>query len=168
MLDSDRPDGIRLSVADAGALGETSLRRIGYVELMVRAGLVGIHTASARPHVLPPGGRRPALGTNPISIGFPSTDGPVIYDIGTASLMWGEVLLMARLGEILPESVGFDADGNAARGAAAVARDGGGCVWRPQGLRVVVCDPGAEAADRGWAAGLWLPVHRDRSGNAGR
>ena len=40
-----------------------------------------------------------ALGTNPFSIGFPSANGPVIYDIGTASLMWGEVLLMARLGE---------------------------------------------------------------------
>src|SRR5689334_14747525 len=86
-------------------------RNAYYVELMVRAGLVGIHTASARPHVLPPGGRRPALGTNPISIGFPSSNGPVIYDIGTASLMWGEVLLMARLGHALPEGVGFDAQG---------------------------------------------------------
>ncbi|HET7880898.1 MAG TPA: Ldh family oxidoreductase [Acetobacteraceae bacterium] len=73
-------------------------RNAYYVEHIVRAGLVAIHTASAKPHVLPPGGRRPALGTNPFSIGFPSTDGPVIYDIGTASLMWGEVLLMARLG----------------------------------------------------------------------
>ena len=99
-------------------------RNAYYVELMVRAGLVGIHTASAKPHVLPPGGRKPALGTNPISIGFPSTNGPVIYDIGTASLMWGEVLLMARLGEALPEGVGFDADGNPTRDAGAVAHDG--------------------------------------------
>ena len=33
----------------------------------------------------------------------------MIYDIGTASLMWGEVLLMARLGEPLPDGIGFDA-----------------------------------------------------------
>jgi L-2-hydroxycarboxylate dehydrogenase (NAD+) len=224
MLDADRPDGVRLSVAEARALGEAALHRIGYpadeaaiitdqlidnalcgyrfaslprilaiaedektsrprtavrvvretpvsalvdggnkvgyvaayrgaaiaiskalasgiavvgvhnsyysgrnayyVELMVRAGLVGIHTASAKPHVLPPGGRRAALGTNPISIGFPSSSGPVIYDIGTASLMWGEVLLMARLGEALPEGVGFDADGNPTCDAGAVAHDG--------------------------------------------
>ena len=91
----------------------------------MRAGLLAIHTASAKPHVLPPGGRRPALGTNPFSIGFPSADGPVIYDIGTASLMWGEVLLMARLGHALPEGVGFDAEGNPTRDARAVARDGG-------------------------------------------
>ena len=225
MLDPDRPDGVRLSVADARALGEATLQRIGYpadeaaiitdqlidnalcgyrfaslprilaiaedektgkprtpvrivretpvsalvdggnkvgyvaayrgaeiaiakakasgiaivgvhnsyysgrnayyVEQIVREGLVAIHTASARPHVLPPGGRRPALGTNPFSIGFPSANGPVIYDIGTASLMWGEVLLMARLGEALPEGVGFDADGNPTRDARAVAQDGG-------------------------------------------
>jgi LDH2 family malate/lactate/ureidoglycolate dehydrogenase len=73
-------------------------RNAYYVEQIVNAGLVAIHTASAKPHVIPPGGRKPALGTNPFSIGFPSANGPVIYDIGTASVMWGEVLLMARLG----------------------------------------------------------------------
>src|SRR5690348_6842174 len=30
MLDPDRPDGVRLSVADARILGETTLQRIGY------------------------------------------------------------------------------------------------------------------------------------------
>jgi len=225
MLDPDRPDGVRLSVADARLLGETTLRRIGYpadeaaiiadqlidnalcgyrfaslprilaiaadektgrprtpirvvretpasalvdggnrlgyvaayrgaeiaiakakaagialvgvhnsyysgrnayyAEQIVREGLVAIHTASAKPHVLPPGGRRPALGTNPFCIGFPSANGPVIYDIGTASLMWGEVLLLARLAEALPEGLGFDAAGNPTRDAHAVADDGG-------------------------------------------
>ena len=100
-------------------------RNAYYVEHIARAGLVAIHTASAKPHVPPPGGRRPALGTNPFSIGFPSAQGPVIYDIGTASLMWGEVLLMARLGEMLPAGIGFDADGNPTRDAGAVAADGG-------------------------------------------
>jgi LDH2 family malate/lactate/ureidoglycolate dehydrogenase len=99
-------------------------RNAYYVEQIVRAGLVAIHTASARPHVLPPGARKPALGTNPFSIGFPSANGPVIYDIGTASVMWGEVLLMARLGQGLPEGVGFDADGQPTRDARA-AQDGG-------------------------------------------
>jgi LDH2 family malate/lactate/ureidoglycolate dehydrogenase len=100
-------------------------RNAYYVEQIVRAGLVAIHTTSAQPHVLPPGGRKPALGTNPFSICFPSANGPVIYDIGTASLMWGEVLLMARLGEPLPEGTGFDRDGNPTRDARDVA-DGGG------------------------------------------
>jgi LDH2 family malate/lactate/ureidoglycolate dehydrogenase len=100
-------------------------RNAYYVEQIVNAGLVAIHTASAKPHVIPPGGRKPALGTNPFSIGFPSANGPVIYDVGTASVMWGEVLLMARLGYPLPEGVGFDADGQPTLDARAVEQGGG-------------------------------------------
>ena len=88
-LDPDRPGAVRLSVGDARALGEAALARI-----------------------VPPGATRPALVTNPIAFGFPSADGPVIFDIGTASLMWGEVLLAAETGEALPPGVAFDADGN--------------------------------------------------------
>jgi LDH2 family malate/lactate/ureidoglycolate dehydrogenase len=126
--------GAEIAIAKAKAMGIAivgvhnsyySGRNAYFVELIVRAGLVAIHTSSAQPHVLPPGGRKPALGTNPFSVGFPSTKGPVIYDIGTASVMWGEVLLMARLGEPLPDGVGFDADGNPTCDARAVA-DGGG------------------------------------------
>ena len=126
--------GAEIAIAKAKAIGIAivgvhnsyySGRNAYFVELIVRAGLVAIHTSSAQPHVLPPGGRKPALGTNPFSVGFPSTQGPVIYDIGTASVMWGEVLLMARLGEPLPDGVGFDADGNSTCDARAVA-DGGG------------------------------------------
>jgi len=99
-------------------------RNAYYVEHIVKAGLVAIHTASARPHVLPPGGRAPALGTNPFCAGFPSREGPVIYDIGTASVMWGEVLLMARLGHPLPDGTGFDAEGNPTHDAAKAAQGG--------------------------------------------
>ena len=34
-----------------------------------------------------------------IAFGFPSTDGPVIFDIGTASLMWGEVFGFFEVGD---------------------------------------------------------------------
>ena len=83
-----------------------------YVEMIAKADLVGIHTAASPRSVAPFGGARPALGTNPIAFGFPSSDGPVIFDIGTASLMWGEVLLAAETGEELPPGLAFDADGN--------------------------------------------------------
>ncbi len=87
-------------------------RNAYYLERIVEAGLVGLHTASGSLHIVPPGATRPALGTNPIASGFPSADGPIIFDIGTASLMWGEVLLAAETGEPLPPGLAFDADGN--------------------------------------------------------
>jgi LDH2 family malate/lactate/ureidoglycolate dehydrogenase len=99
-------------------------RNAWYVETIVKHDLVAIHTCSASPRVLPPGSRAPLLGTNPISIGFPSTNGPVVWDIGTASMMWGDVQLMARLGHELPEGTGFDQDGNPTRDASAVLKGG--------------------------------------------
>lgn len=99
-------------------------RNAYYLERIVDAGLVGLHTASGAPHIVPPGGSRPALGTNPIAFGFPSAEGPVIFDIGTAAVMWGEVLLAAETGEELPIGVAFDADGNPTTDGAAAAQGG--------------------------------------------
>jgi LDH2 family malate/lactate/ureidoglycolate dehydrogenase len=99
-------------------------RNAYYLERIVNSGLVGLHTASGAPHIVPPGATRLALGTNPIAFGFPSAEGPVIFDIGTASLMWGEVLLAAETGEALPPGVAFDADGNPTVDGRAAARGG--------------------------------------------
>ena len=68
-------------------------------------------------------------------------DGPVIFDMGTASFMWGEVMLHAHIGEPLPEGVGFDEHGNPSRDAAEVlaviesARGGSRTVRRPWFLK---------------------------------
>lgn len=101
-------------------------RNAYFVEMLVREGFVGFHIASAKARVLPLGGSRPALGTNPICFGFPSDDGPVVVDMGTAALMWGDVTLHAHLGLPLPEGVGFDENGRPTRDAAAALRGGVG------------------------------------------
>lgn len=99
-------------------------RNAYFVERIVREGFVAMHIASAKPRVLPLGGARPALGTNPICFGFPSDEGPVLFDMGTASLMWGEVMLHAHLGLPIPEGIGFDAEGRPSRDARAVLQGG--------------------------------------------
>ena len=129
--------GMEIAVAKARAAGIASVgvynsyfsgRNAYYLERIAAAGFVGLHTASGAPHVVPPGASRPALGTNPIAFGFPSSDGAVIFDIGTASLMWGEVLLSAETGEALPAGLAFDADGNPTTDARAAA-GGGVAPW---------------------------------------
>jgi LDH2 family malate/lactate/ureidoglycolate dehydrogenase len=82
-----------------------------HVELAAREGLVGIHTAAAPPMVAPHGGLRAALGTNPIAIGLPSEPDPVIFDMGTSAIMWGEVQRRLRADEALPPGVAIDASG---------------------------------------------------------
>jgi LDH2 family malate/lactate/ureidoglycolate dehydrogenase len=112
-------------VASVGAYNSYySGRNAYFVETIVREGLVAFHAAGAHPAVLPPGAARRMLGTNPICFGFPSDDGPVIVDMGTASIMWGEVMLHAHLNEPLPEGVGFDEHGLPSTDAAAVLKGG--------------------------------------------
>ena len=99
-------------------------RNAYYTELVVKEGFVCIHIASAMPRVVPPGGAQAALGTNPMCLGFPTSGDPLIIDIGTASIMWGEVGLHAHLGLPLPEGVGVDAQGRPSTDATAVLEGG--------------------------------------------
>src|SRR5206468_11898917 len=86
-----------------------------YVEMIAKADLVGIHTASSARSVAPFGGSRPALGTNPIAFGMPSSRGPVVFDMGTSAFMGTELAYRERLGELLPEGVAIDSDGHPTR-----------------------------------------------------
>ncbi len=114
-----------LGIASVGVYNTYySGRNAYFVEQIVKQGFVVMHTASNKPRVVPPGAARPALGTNPICLGFPSEEGPVTFDIGTASFMWGEVMLHAHLGEPLPEGIGFDENGKPTRDAAATLKGG--------------------------------------------
>ncbi|MDB5863357.1 MAG: comC [Betaproteobacteria bacterium] len=99
-------------------------RNAYFVEKVVKEGFVAMHIASAKPRAVPPGAARPALGTNPLCFGFPSDNGPVIFDMGTAALMWGDIMLHAHLGQALPEGIGYDENGTPTTDANAALRGG--------------------------------------------
>jgi LDH2 family malate/lactate/ureidoglycolate dehydrogenase len=86
-------------------------RSAHFVEMIARADLVALHTASSSRAVAPFGGTRPALGTNPIAFALPTARGSVVFDMGTASFMMTEVMLRERRGEGLPQGVALDAAG---------------------------------------------------------
>ncbi len=98
-------------------------RNAYYVEAITRAGYAAIHTASSESYVAPLGGRACVFGTNPIAIGLPGDPDPCIFDMGTSAITHGEVVLAARLGQLLPAGVAVDAAGMPTRDAAA-ALDG--------------------------------------------
>jgi LDH2 family malate/lactate/ureidoglycolate dehydrogenase len=88
-----------------------------FVEMIARADLVAVHTASSGSAVAPYGGMRPVLGTNPIAFALPGTDGPLVLDMGTSAFMATELQLRARLAQKLPEGVAIDRDGRPTRDA---------------------------------------------------
>ena len=93
-----------------------------YVEMAARAGLIGIHTVAAHPMVAPPGGAKPALGTNPIAFGFPMDGDPLVIDLGTSAFMGTDLQFRERLGMPLPEGVAIDEHGRPTTDAAAARR----------------------------------------------
>jgi LDH2 family malate/lactate/ureidoglycolate dehydrogenase len=93
-----------------------------YVEMVARAGLIGIHTVAAPPMVAPLGGARAALGTNPIAFGFPLEGDPLVIDLGTSAFMGTDLRFRRRLGIPLPEGVAIDEHGRPTTDAAAAQR----------------------------------------------
>lgn len=82
-----------------------------YVERIARAGLCALHTANTTARVAPFGGADRILGTNPIAFAFPCGDAPVVLDIGTSGVTWGEALLRQATGRPLEPGSAVDADG---------------------------------------------------------
>jgi LDH2 family malate/lactate/ureidoglycolate dehydrogenase len=93
-----------------------------YVEMVARAGLIGLHTVAAQPMVAPLGGARPALGTNPIAFGFPLDGDPLVIDLGTSAFMGTDLQFRERLGIPLPEGAAIDEHGHPTTDAAAARR----------------------------------------------
>jgi LDH2 family malate/lactate/ureidoglycolate dehydrogenase len=94
-----------------------------FVEMIARADLVAIHTASSGAAVAPYGGSGPVLGTNPIAFALPGADRPLVLDMGTSAFMGTDLALRVRLGTPLPEGVAIDRYGKPTQDAKE-ARDG--------------------------------------------
>ena len=96
-------------------------RSAHYVEMVARAGMVGIHSVSSRAHVAAPGSSGPATGTNPIAFAFPTLNEPFVIDLGAAAFMGTDLIFQERRGAVLPEGVAIDAQGQPTRDPAKVA-----------------------------------------------
>jgi len=72
----------------------------------------------------PVGGIDPKFSTNPIALGFPASFGPSIFDIATTSISKRKVLQMVEDGELAPEKIFLDKDGNLSRDPKVVIEGG--------------------------------------------
>ncbi|WP_234825194.1 Ldh family oxidoreductase [Cupriavidus necator] len=99
-------------------------RNAYYLEKIAREGFATIYFGSSSPTVVPPGAMRKALGTNPLAIALPGKTDPFIFDMGTASVMSGELLMKAFLGESFHDVVGIDKHGEPTRVASELLEGG--------------------------------------------
>jgi len=95
------------------------------VEALADAGLAALAMNPSFAVVAPAGGKRPALGTNPIAFAWPRPGGvPYVFDFATSATARGEIELHRRAGKALPPGLGVDAAGQPTTDPAAVL-DGG-------------------------------------------
>jgi delta1-piperideine-2-carboxylate reductase len=79
------------------------------VEPFAREGWVAMSYVSGLACVVPPGGRRPVFGTNPMAFASPvaGTD-PLVFDQATSALSNGDMRIAAREGHDVPAGCGVD------------------------------------------------------------
>lgn len=124
LLDRVLPKAMALGIASGAAqnLGHTG--RLGeYAERAAAEGLTLFATANnagAGQRVAPPGGIAPRLGTNPLCIGVPTRDGPIILDFGTCVVAEGKVRVFHINMLPVPEGWLLDCEGNPTTDPAAI------------------------------------------------
>ena len=81
-------------------------------EYLAKQNLVGFACTAFKPSVAPAGGKKAFFGTNPISLAWPRNgQDPVVFDMATATMAKGEVMIAARDGHKLPDGIGLDENG---------------------------------------------------------
>lgn len=99
--------GTMIQSGHIGRLGE-------YCEMAAAQGLVSmlmVNSHGAAVRVAPPGGKAPRLSTNPLAIGVPHDEGPLVLDFSTSATAEGKVRVKKIAGERCPEGWLLDKDG---------------------------------------------------------
>jgi uncharacterized oxidoreductase len=105
---------------DAGlALGTMThsghIGRLGeYCEKTAAQGLVSmlmVNSHGGAVRVAPPGGKAPRLSTNPLAIGVPNGEAPLVLDFSTSATAEGKVRVKKIAGQPCPEGWLIDSDG---------------------------------------------------------
>ena len=82
-----------------------------YVDMARKADVIGLLFADCLPRITPEGGTEAILGTNPIAVGIPSNTVPLLFDMSTAAITNGDLLVAMQKGAPIAEGLAFDPAG---------------------------------------------------------
>jgi LDH2 family malate/lactate/ureidoglycolate dehydrogenase len=94
-----------------------------WARLAADEGCLGMAFTTAHPLVVPTGGTRAELGTNPISLAFNGSSEEYVLDMATSAVALGKVEVRLREGEPIPDGWAVDAEGRPVNDPAAVYPD---------------------------------------------
>lgn len=142
--DSGMAIGTLVHCYHIGRLGE-------YCEMAAQAGLVSMLMVNTHGHarrVAPPGGKAPRLGTNPLAIGVPAADGPLVLDFGTSATAEGKVRVKKIAGQTCPDGWLLDSEGKPTNDPATL-------YGTPPGT---ILPMGGDQAYKGFGLGLMIEI----------
>ncbi len=93
-----------------------------YVDMARKADIIGLLFADCLPRITPEGGTEAILGTNPLAVGIPSNTVPLLFDMSTAAITNGDLLVAMREGTEIAEGIAFSRDGEATTDADAALK----------------------------------------------
>jgi 3-dehydro-L-gulonate 2-dehydrogenase len=95
------------------ALGNTNhwMRGGSYGWQAVEEGKIGICFTNTMPNMPAWGAKEPKLGNNPLVIGIPRENGPVVLDMAMSQFAYGKLTRLSQIGEKAAFAAGFDARG---------------------------------------------------------
>ena len=101
-------------IAVVGVCGiNTSSGALGfYARKIARENLAGFVFSSAMETVAASGSSQAIFGTNPLAIGVPGKEKPLVLDMATAAMAYFGVVEANTAGKRLPEDIAYDKEGN--------------------------------------------------------
>lgn len=96
--------GARRTNSPTGAIGY-------YARRIAEEGLIGFVFSGSPELMAMHGSYEPFLGTNPLAIGIPTAEAPIVLDMATAAIAWYGIILAEAEGEDIPAGVAYDSEG---------------------------------------------------------
>ncbi len=103
---------------------ETGMVSVGLKDVGYASGYIGAYARMATENdlifigfnnlaggLIPHGSKKELWGTNPLTIGVPTNNDPVILDMASSMTTWGNLMVAKQEGNKLPEGVALDGDG---------------------------------------------------------
>lgn len=95
-----------------------------YSTMAAKAGMISFNGTNARPSIAPTFGVENMLGTNPLTIGFPTDEEfPFILDCATSIIQRGRIEYYDREGKSTPEGMVIGADGHTKTDSKQILKD---------------------------------------------
>ena len=95
-----------------------------YTSMAIKAGMIGMSGTNARPSIAPTFGVENMLGTNPLTIGFPTDEEfPFNLDCATSIIQRGRIEYYSRIGKDTPEGMVIGNDGKSKTDSEQILKD---------------------------------------------